>query len=83
MALYIAILLVALIIVSAPKWRIVLKVSLIAVPLLIGITRIYFGVHYVSDVIAGWGLGAIVAIVTHYFYFKIYYSVKEKKNAKA
>lgn len=83
MALYISILLVALVIVTAPKWRTVLKIALIALPVIIGITRIYFGVHYVSDVVAGWGLGAFVAIVTNFVYFKIYYSIKEKKNAKA
>lgn len=83
MAFYIAILLVALLIVTAPKWRTVLKITLIALPVLIGLTRIYFGVHYVSDVFAGWGIGIIVAFVTNYVYFKIYYSVKEKKNAEA
>ena len=71
MAFYIAVLLVALLIVTAPKWRMVLKISLIALPIIIGITRIYFGVHYVSDVIAGWGIGVIVAVLTHYIYFKI------------
>ncbi|MBQ5911452.1 MAG: phosphatase PAP2 family protein [Clostridia bacterium] len=83
MALYISILLVALLIDLAPKWKITLKISLIALPILIGITRIYFGVHYLSDVLAGWGIGAAVALLTHYIYFKIYYAVKEKKNAKA
>ncbi|MEE0927677.1 MAG: phosphatase PAP2 family protein [Acutalibacteraceae bacterium] len=83
MALYIAILLVALLIVTLPKWRTVLKITLIALPLIIGITRIYFGVHYISDVIAGWGLGAFVAILTNFVYFKIYYALKEKKNAQA
>jgi len=83
MALYISILLVALLIDMAPKWRLTLKISLIALPLLIGITRIYFGVHYVSDVLAGWGIGALVAVATYFVYFKIYSNVKEKKNAKA
>ncbi len=83
MALYISVLLVALLIATAPKWRAVLKISLIALPIIIGLTRIYFGVHFVSDVFAGWGLGAFVAIITNYFYFKIYYSIKEKKDAKA
>ena len=83
MALYIAILLVALLIDIAPTWKLILKTSLIALPVIIGITRIYFGVHYVSDVLAGFGIGALVAIVTHYIYFKIYYRVKEKNNAKA
>ncbi len=83
MALYISILLVALLIDMAPKRRLVLKILLITLPVIIGITRIYFGVHYVSDVLAGWGIGALVAIITYHIYFKIYFSIKEKKNAKA
>lgn len=71
MALYIALLLVLLLIIKAPKPRIVLKVVLITLPLIIGITRLYFGVHYISDVIAGWSVGALLAIVVHYFYFKV------------
>ncbi len=83
MALYISILLVALLIDMAPKWKITLKILLIGLPLLIGLTRVYFGVHYISDVLAGWGIGALVAVLTYFVYFKIYSKVKEKKNAKA
>ena len=82
MALYISVLLVLLFIVNAPKWRIPLKIILIAVPVIIGITRVYFGVHYISDVVSGWAMGAFTSILVNYFYFKIYYSIKEKKNAK-
>jgi undecaprenyl-diphosphatase len=83
MALYIALLICLLLIVSSVKWRVVLTVSLIALPVIIGITRIYLGVHYISDVIAGWSMGAFVAITVNYFYFKIYYRIKDKKDAKA
>jgi membrane-associated phospholipid phosphatase len=34
-----------------------------ALPLLIGTTRVYFNVHFASDVVCGWCLGAIVALV--------------------
>ncbi|MBQ3547196.1 MAG: phosphatase PAP2 family protein [Clostridia bacterium] len=33
------------------------------IPLIIGVTRVYFNVHYASDVVCGWCLGAIVALV--------------------
>lgn len=33
------------------------------IPLIIGITRVYFNVHYTSDVVCGWCLGAIVALI--------------------
>ncbi len=83
MALYLTVLICLLLIVTAPKWRLIFKITFIALPLLIGITRIYFGVHYISDVIAGWSMGAFLAILINYVYFKIYYNIKDKRNAKA
>ena len=83
MALYIGLLLCLLLVVTAPKWRLIFKITFIALPLLIGITRIYFGVHYISDVVAGWSMGAFLAILINYVYFRIYNNVKDKRNAKA
>lgn len=80
MALYIAVLLTLLLIVNAPKIRMWLKIGCIALPLIIGITRLYFGVHYFTDVIAGWSLGAIVAYNVLYFYFKIYRGIVNKDD---
>ena len=37
--------------------------SISVLPLLIGISRVYFNVHYISDVVAGWSLGLIVSIL--------------------
>ena len=82
MALYLALLIVCLLIVKAPKWRTFFKIAFISLPVIIGLTRIYFGVHYISDVIAGWSMGALVAIVTLHFYFLIYQTVKDKHHAK-
>jgi undecaprenyl-diphosphatase len=81
MALYIALLIVILLVVAAPKWKIFFTLTLIGLPLIIGISRIYFGVHYVSDVVAGWGLGAFIALTSCYIYFKIYNKIKERNNA--
>lgn len=82
MALYIAILLVALMITSAPLKRVVLKIVLISLPLIIGFTRIYFGVHYLSDVVAGWSMGIVVAVMAHLVYFAIYNKIRNKKDAE-
>lgn len=35
--------------------------------LLIGISRIYLGVHYLSDILGGWFLGAAAAFLTAFF----------------
>ena len=35
---------------------------LLIFPIMMGISRIYFNVHYFSDVVCGWCLGAIIAI---------------------
>ena len=78
MALYLAILFAILLISNAQKIRLTAKVCCIALPIIIGITRIYFGVHYISDVISGWSLGVIVAYNVSYLYFKYLINLKKK-----
>ncbi len=84
MVLYIAVLIALLLIVKAPKLRLWLKIICIALPVIIGLTRIYFGVHYISDVIAGWSVGVLVAYNVLYLYFNVLYTdwKKEDKNAE-
>lgn len=62
-ALYLTILFSLLLIIKNKKARSVLWVVLIVLPFLIGASRVYFGVHYLTDVISGWSLGAFVAII--------------------
>lgn len=35
-------------------------------------TRIYLGVHYVGDVLVGWSVGIILALVFYFIYLKVY-----------
>jgi undecaprenyl-diphosphatase len=46
------------------RWLRVLALVLgLALPLLVGFTRVYLGVHYFTDVLAGWGVGLTLALL--------------------
>lgn len=62
-ALYLSILFSLLLIVKSKKARIILWSIFIILPFLIGASRVYFGVHYLTDVVSGWALGTFVAII--------------------
>lgn len=50
---------------------------LLAFPIMMGISRICFNVHYFSDVVCGWCLGAIIAICFSEIFKKV---IKDAKN---
>lgn len=51
------------------------------IPLLVGLSRIYIGVHYPSDVICGFILGIFIAILSEKIFDKILYE-KIRKTLK-
>lgn len=40
-------------------------------PIMIGISRVYLGVHYITDVVAGWIAGLVVALIVYEFTKKV------------
>lgn len=63
-ALYIGIMLLGLKLCKTRAQKAVLISVCLLMTFLIGYSRVYFNVHYLSDVVGGWCFGAIVAIVT-------------------
>lgn len=47
---------------SRTRFRALARVAAIALPLLIGTSRVYLGVHYPTDVLAGWAIGAVFSV---------------------
>lgn len=50
-----------LLLIRSKRWRTLVMAVSVVLPLLIGFTRIYLGVHWPTDVISGWIAGACVA----------------------
>lgn len=46
------------------------KYWLLIYPFLSGISRMYLGVHYFSDVLVGWMMGSILAMLVYWMFYK-------------
>lgn len=58
-----------------PILRCFFRISAIVIVFLLGFSRVYLGVHYVSDVIAGWCLGYVVLLL----FVLVYNKIRHKK----
>ena len=55
-----------------------MSVTLVSWSLLNGWTRLYLGVHYPSDVLCGFAIGAALGFLVYLFYYKVYYKISPK-----
>ena len=62
-AIYIAIMMCLLPLCKTKTQKGIVITIFTIIPLIIGVSRVYFNVHFASDVVCGWCLGAIVALV--------------------
>lgn len=73
MALYAIIILLTMKRVKNKAIRNIIIILSVILILLIGISRVYLGVHYITDVFAGWCLGFLIAIIVYWVWKKIIY----------
>ena len=63
---------------TSRKWIL----GVFALPLIVGWTRTYLGVHYPTDVIGGWSLGALWVIALDAWYVRVDVSVSVAATAR-
>lgn len=76
-AFFIALMLLIMRLCKTKGEKSIICILFISITLIIGISRLYFKVHYISDVLSGWALGAVIAILGNELYG---YIIDRRKN---
>lgn len=70
MALYASLALLVLKLVSGTKTKVISISLCMFLALAIGFSRVFLGVHYITDVVGGWCLGFVIAFVVNIVYLR-------------
>ena len=68
-ALYIALMILLLKMCATKVQKTAVCIICVTIPFAVGVSRMYFNVHYFTDVVCGWCLGSIIAVVITGLYF--------------
>jgi undecaprenyl-diphosphatase len=75
-----ALIVCVLLLVWQTKWRIPATIGGLFLIFMIGLSRLYMGVHYPTDVIAGWSVGILWSLTVYAVVKGISYRLRSRKE---